>query len=253
MPQIFLTIMLIAKAICLYHAIKRRKEGFWYLIILVPFGSAIYFFAEWWPELRHQGVFDHMVGRADGQRDPRAALRAAQRAQRFSDTPKNNLRVGDAYYGLQQWQQALDIYERLQRGPMKDTPDLLERIADTHLMAKRPETAIAVLNHLRDQYPIYQSHTAHMIYARAEEALERWEAARDEYWALVDYHPGEEARGRLMLVLEKMGDRSGAAAVAGQILDSARDQDDDYRRKQGVWINEAQLMRARMAVTNDSA
>lgn len=77
------------------------------------------------------------------------------------------------------------------------------------------------------------------MYARALEALGRDGEAADEYRALVTHYPGEEARCRYALLLERGGNRCAAAALFAEILKRHRRAPRHYRQAQAEWVETA--------------
>ena len=65
--------------------------------------------------------------------------------------------------------------------------------------------ACATLDRLRAAHPDLDCPDGHLLYARSKEHQSEIEQALIEYAALAGYYPGEEARCRLALLLQKTG------------------------------------------------
>ena len=85
--------------------------------------------------------------------------------------------------------------------------------------------------------PDFRSSEGHLLYARAVEASGDIAAARHEYDAVVQGHPGEEARARYALLLKREGDTTGAERLFREILKRADALPRYYRREQREWID----------------
>src|SRR6185437_6502462 len=83
--------------------------------------------------------------------------------------------------------------------------------------------------------PSYVSADAHLLYARALEGQDKTADALAEYRRLVGYYPGEEARARFAMLLEKTGARDEAMDVYREIVKLLDGAPARYKKAQKEW------------------
>ncbi len=128
------------------HAIRRGRELFWLMILFAfpLFGSVVYFFAVYLPELR-QSRGAYVAGKA--VREIVAPGRSLQRAREAYDrtpTIDNRLHLANALLETGATAEALQHYREAAQGPFADDPALLLGLAraqvDSALFAQCGET-----------------------------------------------------------------------------------------------------------------
>ena len=78
-----------------------------------------------------------------------------------------------------------------------------------------------------------------MLYARAREGLGELDLAAVEYESLTGYYPGEEARCRYGLLLQRQGQVDEARAVFESVVASVETAPKPYFRAQRDWYQVA--------------
>jgi len=248
-----LTLMLVAKSLCTWHARSRGQDGFWYAIIwVVPGGSVIYFLLNWLPELVGHRTQQAVVKAARDRIDPERALRRAEAELERADTTANRIAAADALIALDRYQEAMAIYEELPPALYDDDPKVLLRIAACAQAMGQADRAIDLLNQIRTAEPGYQNAEAHLIYALAELDRGNTDDGIRELESLVTYATGEEARGRLMTVYEAHSRPDAALGVADEMLRRARLSPSHYRRMEARWIRMAQATRDRLSTGSNA-
>jgi len=101
---------------------------------------------------------------------------------------------------------------------------------------------VTTLDTLRAHNPDYQSSGGHLLYARALEAGGRTAEALEQYEALAAYYPGEEARCRFALLLQKSGAIDHAMAVFQELVRNVERRGPTYRRSEKPWYETALRM-----------
>lgn len=112
-------------------------------------------------------------------------------------------------------------------------------LAQAHFASGGHQRALALLDRVREIEPGYESASAHLLYARALEALGRDDEARREYESLVGSFPGEEARCRFALLLERTGAADRARALFAEILQRQKSAPRHAREAEREWTGVA--------------
>ena len=95
----------------------------------------------------------------------------------------------------------------------------------------------ATLDRLRAAHPDLDCPEGHLLYARCKERQGAVEQALIEYAALAEYYPGEEARCRLALLLQKLGRVAEARALFEQVVRSVERGSKLYWRAERDWYD----------------
>ncbi len=224
---------------CIIHIIRTGRSWLWLtaVIALPGIGMLAYFIAELLPELT-SGYRAHRIGRAAlGQIDPGRGVRRRAQALDMADTVENRRRLAEEYLDLGRTADALKLYESALTGIHADDPALLLGFARAAFAEKQPQRAIEALDHLREANPEFQSTDGHLLYAKSLEAAGRQVEALEEFAALVDYAPGEEARCRYAMLLRERGDVAEAHQLFNEILARAKRGTSRYRKTEREWID----------------
>lgn len=238
----FFLISVLLQVLTIIHIIRSGRDRIWiFIVALLPMvGMLAYALAELVPEIMGGRAARNMrqgtLKRLDPQRDLRARLLALEGA----DTVENRRLAAEEYLKLDAPEEALALYRRCLAGVHADDSALLLGAARAAQAAGYPAEVLDHLDHLRATNPSFQSAEAHLLYAKALEALQRDEDAAREYAALVTYATGEEARCRYGLLLQRQGDQAGADALFAEILRRAKHGNGHYRSREARWIELAQ-------------
>ena len=224
---------------CGIHVVRTGRPLFWlWIIIFAPMiGCAIYVIVEVIPELMGSPRAQRAAGRAKRIVDPNRAYRAALDRLEAADTVDNRRAVAEHYLERGMNDEAAKLYASTLTGVHQDDPALLFGLARAEFAAGRAAEALQALDQLKAANPGYQSPDAHLIYARALEALGRDAEAREEYEALAGYYPGAEARCRYALLLKKMGEGEKARALFAEIVKSLDRAGRRFIREQREWYD----------------
>lgn len=152
------------------HAIRRGRELYWlFILFMFPlFGSIVYFFVAYLPELReNRGV--RKAGRAVVQAlDPGRELREAQRAYELTPILNNRLRLAEAQLASGDVASALQHFTEAAQGPFATDSVVLRGLARAQLAANAPQEAAASLERLFADHKEARRHPdAALLYARA--------------------------------------------------------------------------------------
>lgn len=229
---------LMVQIACAVHCVRSGRETFWiYIILFLPgFGSAIYIITQVLPELR----YNRRLGRARNgfgkAVNPHGEMRRLQDQLELSDNIDNRLLLADEYVATGTLDKALELYQGCLTGPYRDDPHILLKLATAQFMFDQPEKARESLEHLISTNPDFNSTDGHLLYARSLERLGETQPALEEYAALEDAYPGEEARIRYADLLKENGQTEKAVELYRKTLLRSKRAPSYYKRAQKRWI-----------------
>ncbi len=232
-----------------WHSIRNGRSPMWLMALAVAsFAGAYSFFATvgvWFAYLVFAVIPDfwnsHSMRRFTGgivkAADPGRAYRekARQVQQVGSVEAKRALAEESLKRGLHA--EAVALYESAMQGPLGGSdPVLLKGLARAKLMSGDGAAAEALFLQLKEIDRTAFDADAELDYARALELQGKNDAALQQYENVAARYPGEEARCRYGLLLEKTGQRERAQAVFGEIIESVNGAPSHYRSRQGEWL-----------------
>jgi hypothetical protein len=228
---------LVLIGVCIVHAVRAGNVFPWvYIIIFLPgIGSLIYLFAIIVPELFRSRAAARFARSTRTIADPHRSLRQATRAHELVGSVDSKRALAEEYLLRGAYKDAADIYAEAAQGQFKDDPALLLGLARARFLAGDPAAAQAALDTLQAADPSYVSADAHLLYARALEGQDKTADALAEYRRLVGYYPGEEARARFAMLLEKTGARDEAMDVYREIVKLLDGAPARYKKAQKEW------------------
>ena len=241
MPIIVLTIA--AQIFCAYHVVSTGRDKYWIgLIIMVPgLGCLIYFFTQVLPDAgksRTAGTAKNTVIKAI---DPMREYREAMQAFDLVESTENRLRLADALYDLEKYDEAEPHLVQSLVGAHKSDPHILMRLASVRLQQTDAPSALSLLDQLQQNNPGFQSQDGHMLYSKALEQDGQTEEALKSYSALTDYATGEEARVRYADLLIQAGHPDDARLVYEEVIKRVDRGTKFYRKAQKSWQEKAAL------------
>ncbi|RJF87773.1 hypothetical protein D3874_12670 [Oleomonas cavernae] len=235
----FILISLLLQVTVVIHIIRTGRDRIWiYVVVLLPMaGIMAYLVAELLPEMLGSRTARNLKRDAIKKVDPGRDLRARLDALEGADTVDNRRYVAEEYLRLRQFDDALKMYRSALSGIHGDDTALLMGAARAADGAGRAVEVLELLDHLRTTNPSFQSAEAHLLYAKALESLGREDEALTEYATLVTYAPGEEARCRYALLMQRQGSDIAAKALFGEIIARSNRADSRYRAAEKEWID----------------
>jgi len=228
-------------AMCIVHVIRTNRPYYWYFVImgLPTIGAAIYFFSEMLPDIRHSRAARQAAQDIGRVVDPDREIREATAALQLTDTAENRKRLAEALMVKQRYDEAATLYAAALEGVHADDPALMLGLARARFGQKDYAGVCGTLDDLRAALPDFESADAHLLYARAREGRGDSDGALVEYEALAGYYPGEEARCRYALLLQRLGEVEEARAMFRRVVDSVESAPKTYFRAQRDWYNVA--------------
>ena len=132
--------------------------------------------------------------------------------------------------------EAVELYQSAMQGPLGGAdPVLLKGLGRAKLLAGDGAAAEALFVQLRQVDPAAVDADVELDYARALEAQGKNDEAVRQYEAVAARYPGEEARCRFGLLLEKLGQNDRAQALFREVVNSVKSAPRYYRSRQSEW------------------
>ena len=189
------------------HAMKSGRPQWWfYILLFVPVvGPIAYVLFEIVPELAHTRRAREVQVNIGTILDPDREWRERVRQAELVDSVDAKRALAEECMRKGRWADAISLFEAAACGVFADDPGILMGLAEAQIGAENPAGAIATLDKLRAARPGMKNQDAHLLYARALEAMGKVQNALAEYEAVSRYFAGFEARVRWGLLLLKQG------------------------------------------------
>ena len=221
------------------HVMRTGRSYLWILAIVLippPLGWIAYGVFALIPEAMGSAGARRFADDVVNSVDPGRAYREKKREveQVGSVNSKRALAEESIKRGL--FKEAIDLYESAMTGPLgaQDTA-LLHGLARARLLAGDGAGAQAGFEALKQADPAAFNADAELDYARALALQDKTDAALAQYEKILPRYPGEEARCRYALLLQKLGQEERARRVFREIVESVKGAPGYYRRRQREW------------------
>ncbi len=234
-------IILAATVFCVIHAARSGRFWPWgYVVIFLPgFGAAAYFLFEILPEWRRGPSAQRARAQFAQAIDPGRRYRTLREDLEFTDTIGNRADLAEECLALGKYDEALQLYEGIIKLPLGDEPIYALGKARAQFGLGQVEDTLATLEAMTSQWPQFRSQEAHLLHARALEGANRPAEALREYEAFAPTYPGPEPRVRQMLLLDQMGRRDEAKAIAADVVKELERNPKFARKHQAEWLSAA--------------
>lgn len=166
------------------HAVRTGRELYW-LFILFAFpllGSIVYFAVVFLPDTRLQRGARKAGAVLQKTIDPGRDLRVAQHAFDLTPTAHNQMVLAAALLDAGKVTEAVAQYDACLQGPFANDAEINFGAARAHLAYGQPQTAIRLLEKLREQHPNFRVEQSSLLLARAYAAA----GMHDQAGALFD-------------------------------------------------------------------
>jgi hypothetical protein len=222
-----------------WHIIRTGRSPIWIGVVgfLGPIGWACYVLFAVLPDAWHSAPARRFADNVSNAADPGRGYREKKRQveQVGSVDAKRALAEECLKRGL--FSDAVALYESAMQGPLgaKD-PVLLRGLARAKLLAGDGAGAEQLFHQLKAEDPVAFDADAELDYARALESQGKNDDAIRQYEAVASRYPGEEARCRFALLLERLGQEDRAQALFREIVASVKGAPRYYRSRQSEWM-----------------
>jgi hypothetical protein len=238
MPALGLLVLL-AQILCVVHIVRTGRSYMWiFLIVFVPgIGIAVYVLVEILPGIARSRSARQAASGVGHLLDPGRDLREARRQVEISPTVQNKAVLAAEYMRAGQPEPAAALYREIVTGIHATDPGLLLGLARAQFALGDIAGARATLDALREANPGYVSPDAQLLHARSLEEAGEIEAALAEYAAVAGPYPGQEARCRYALLLERVGRRDEARRLFEEIRQAVELGPRHQYREQREWYD----------------
>jgi hypothetical protein len=224
---------------CAAHVVRTERSWLWILpIILLPWiGCAAYLLFAVLPDAARgsrpiRRVTDDLANIAD----PGTSYSRKKRDAETIGSAQSKRVLAEEYIKRGRYGEAVELYESAMQGTLAEDPALVHGLARAKLFSGDGSGSQLAFERLKELSPADFTPDARLSYARAL-ALQRKNAeACAQYEALLPVYPGEEARCRYALLLQKMGDQARAQKLFRDAVGSQKDAPRYYRRREREWI-----------------
>jgi hypothetical protein len=143
--------------------------------------------------------------------------------------------LADECVRLGRYDEAIELYKSALTGMHETEPGAMLGLATAEFRKGDADAASATLDRLFAANPEFSSTEADLLAARILEAKGRLPEALSAYEQLSATYPGEEAKGRMALLLQRTGAEQRAGAIFAEIRKSVERSPAFYRRAQREW------------------
>ena len=230
-------LILFVQIACLIHAGRTGRPYFWFMIILfVPgLGILAYLVIEVIPGMLRGRAAARLSHTVSAGLDPTRQYREFARAVEAVPSVANFRALADECVRLQRHEEAIDLYKSALTGMHDTEPGAMLGLATAEFRKGDADAASATLDRLFAANPDFSSAEADLLAARILEARGRLPEALSAYERLCATYPGEEAKGRMALLLQRTGAEQRAGAIFAEIRKSIERGPAFYRRAQREW------------------
>ena len=227
--------------LCLAHVMRTGRQCQWLFIILaLPLvGCLAYLFLEIVPDLTRSRAARQAVRDIGAVIDPERDLRELAERAAQADTVENRTALAEECLRRERPADAKRLFQSCLTGVHATDHALMLGLAQAQFALEDYSGACATLDRLRAVHPDLNCPQGHLLYARSKEQQGEIEQALIEYAALVGYFPGEEARCRLALLLQKTGRVTEARDLFQEVVRSLERASRLYFRTERDWYEVA--------------
>jgi len=227
---------------CIVHAIRNDRAFPWiFVLIFLPgIGSLFYLFLEIVPGLGNARQMRALKYGAIKISHRDRDLKAALSEVKLIGSVNAKRKLADIYVLRGEYDDAIKLLQSALTGVHDEDPALQFALARALVASEDGAGAQAVLDKLQASNSKFVSADAHLFYARALELQGKDHEAMQEYEKLVRYYPGEEARCRYALLLQKTGNIKRSNEVYSEIIELIKSAPSHYRGAQSQWRQIAQ-------------
>jgi len=230
-------LILLAQIACLIHAGRTGHPYFWFMVVLfVPgLGVRAYLALEVIPGLLRGRTAALLSDTVSAGLDPTRQYRELAHAVEAVPSVANLKALADECVRLGRHDEAIELYRNALTGMHQTEPGTMLGLATAEFQKGDAGAAGATLDRLFATNPDFGSTEADLLAARVLEASGRLPEAVSAYERLSATYPGEEAKARMALLLQRTGAEQRAGAIFAEIRKSVERGPAFYRRAQREW------------------
>lgn len=238
----------VIQLLMIVHVMKTGRQTYWVIILLIApgIGAIAYFLVEILPDLQGSFAARRAMRNVKRTLNPGAELRQRQLEHRLSGSVDAARHLAAELMEAGRYGEAITHFRSALSGLYEHDPDMMLGLATAQYGDGDAAGCRETLDALREHNPDFESAEGHLLYAKALEAGDELDAAREEYSALASYYPGAEARVRYAQLLERMDKPELARQEYAQILAASELAPKHFRKAQKKWIAQAKEGAARL-------
>jgi hypothetical protein len=237
----YLTIAM--QVICAIHALKRGKQSWLWIIVLLPvLGCIVYFFMEILPSSRVRTPHINVGAIIN----PGAKIKKLEENLRFSDTFNNRVLLADAYLAGGQTDKAIDLYESSLTGAFTENEHVLAQLIIAYYQTERYTDAIKLAGKIYKQ-PQFLRSQAHLFYAMSLEHAGFADKAEAEFKAMQGRYSYYEQRYQYGMFLIRADRNEDAEKVFTAMADEEAQLSQMERKSAKAWCVKARAELKAMA------
>jgi hypothetical protein len=236
MPLLLILNYAVAISLCL-HVVRSGQQNYWLWILLAfpGLGSLAYLFAVFLPDVMGGSTARRLGAEAKKKLDPTKAYRDAKFAVDDSPTVGNQMRLAQAAFDLQRYEEAEQLFAAAAQGIHEEDPALLMGRAQCLVELGRNEEALTVLHKLGETGEKGRTAHAALAMGRAYHGLGRYQEADTAYeWAAPRF-AGLEAIARYAVFLAETGRTAEAKEAMADIEKRAARAKVHFRKEARYW------------------
>jgi len=216
-----LSILLLAvNAACIVHAARTGRIWPWATVVLVlpGIGALAYLFFELIPEWQGTPRGRRATAQLGRTIAPEKKYRQLKDELETADTIANRRALAEECEILGRHDEAIALWDSILPLPLGDDPMIHENRARALFGAGRTAEALHALDTLKAKWPDYRSGEGHLLYARCLAGLGRSTEAEAEFRNLLGYYAGPDPALELARLLDAVGRRDEARALAADYV-----------------------------------
>ncbi len=223
MPIIAVVHLLIAITLGV-HAVKTGRANYWlFILLMMPLvGSIAYIAIELLPEWAQTRRARKIASDIGTLVAPDREFRRRQEHAGLVDSVDAKLQLADECERKGMWEDALALYKAAATGVYVDDEKVLTGLARVGLELGQLDAVEVALERFQAAHPKARNATAHLLFARLQEAQGKLDEAAGEYAAVSRYFVGLEVRTRQGLLLLRRGEPQKAKALFEEVVRAAK-------------------------------
>ncbi len=205
------------------HVIRTGRQMYWLMILIMApgLGSAIYFFSEFLPDMRHSAVARKSVRVVSSIVDPNRELREARLAFDRTPTVDHRSRLAEALLARGDYDEAIEQFQACASGPYAKDIKFRRGLARAQLAAGRHAAAVQTLESLFADAPRDAGADAALWLAQALAKVDETRAL-DAFDHALHVHNTTETQAAYGLFLASLGRDAQARSLLEGVLHNAR-------------------------------
>ncbi|MBV9571297.1 MAG: hypothetical protein JO056_08660 [Alphaproteobacteria bacterium] len=220
------------------HVIRSGRSYFWILpIMFLPLiGCIAYLIFAMVPDMARSDTARRFADDVVNTVDPGRGYREKKKQVELVGSGQAKKELAQECVKRGYFQDAIDLYQSAMQGGFENDPSYLHGLARAKLLAGDGAGAQATYEKLKAADPVAFNADAELDYARALALQGKNDEALLQYERVLPKYPGEEARCRYALFLQKVGQKERAQRVFREVVESVRGAPSYYRSRQREWV-----------------